>query len=132
MNRALLPVAGTVVGLVALLSYRTPGTAPATAATDPPASVPSGGRTVTGDVAATRWGPVQVALVLDTSGRITAVQVLQQPSGNGRDREINSYALPQLVSETLSAQSARIDTVSGATVTSEGYLTSLQSALDHE
>jgi uncharacterized protein with FMN-binding domain len=47
-----------------------------------------------------------------------------------RDQEINSYAIPQLNSEAVSAGSAQIDTVSGATYTSEGYITSLQSALD--
>ena len=46
------------------------------------------------------------------------------------DDRINSYALPQLIQETLDAQSADIDMVSGATVTSGGYLQSLQSALD--
>jgi uncharacterized protein with FMN-binding domain len=63
-------------------------------------------------------------------GKVTAVQVVDYPQNNGRDREINAYALPVLVQETISAQSARIDMVSGATVTSEGYLQSLQSALD--
>ena len=52
------------------------------------------------------------------------------PTENGRDREINQAALPVLVDETISAQSADIDMVSGATYTSEGYLESLQSALD--
>jgi len=51
-------------------------------------------------------------------------------NANGRDRQINSYALPILKQETLSAQSADIDTVSGATVTTEGYVESLQAALD--
>jgi uncharacterized protein with FMN-binding domain len=63
-------------------------------------------------------------------GTITTVDVLQQPSGNPRDTEINSEALPILVQDTLDAQSAQIDMVSGATVTSEGYLQSLQAALD--
>ena len=63
---------------------------------------------------------------------ITNVTVLQSPSGNGRDIEINDNALPILVKETLAAQSASIDMVSGATVTSDGYLTSLQSALDQK
>jgi uncharacterized protein with FMN-binding domain len=85
--------------------------------------------TVTGDEAQTRWGPVQVELRI-TDGRITDVSVPVYPDGNGRDAEINSYALPQLVQETIDAQSARIDMVSGATVTSEGYVQSLQSALD--
>ena len=43
---------------------------------------------------------------------------------------INSYAAPMLRQESLTAQSARIDIVSGATYTSEGYAQSLQSALD--
>jgi uncharacterized protein with FMN-binding domain len=90
----------------------------------------SSGSTVTGAVAQTRWGPVQVQLTTDGSGTITDVQVLEYPSGNGVDQQINSYALPQLVQETLAAQSANIDMVSGATVTSEGYLQSLQSAID--
>lgn len=85
--------------------------------------------TVTGDTAQTEWGPVEVELTVE-DGKITAVDVPVYPNGNGRDYEINSYALPQLVRETLSAQSAQIDMVSGATVTSDGYLQSLQSALD--
>ncbi len=85
--------------------------------------------TVTGSVAQTRWGPVQVELTVD-GGTITSVSVIQYPSGNGRDQEINSYALPILVQETVDAQSSTIDMVSGATVTSEGYLESLQAALD--
>ncbi|GAB7005451.1 hypothetical protein JCM18899A_29240 [Nocardioides sp. AN3] len=63
-------------------------------------------------------------------GKVTDVQVVDYPHGNPRDAEINSYALPILIKETLSAQSANIDMVSGATVTSDGYLRSLQSALD--
>jgi uncharacterized protein with FMN-binding domain len=65
-----------------------------------------------------------------TGKKITAVDVLQYPDGNQRDAEINSYALPTLVQETIAAQGAQIDMVSGATVTSDGYLQSLQSALD--
>ena len=64
------------------------------------------------------------------SGTITAVDVVQYPSGNNKDQEINDYALPVLVQDTLQAQSAKIDMVSGATVTSDGYVESLQSALD--
>ncbi|MEO6512931.1 MAG: FMN-binding protein [Nocardioides sp.] len=85
--------------------------------------------TLTGAVAQTQWGPVQVQLAVD-SGSITQVSVLQYPSGNSRDDQINSYALPILVDETVQAQSAEIDMVSGATVTSVGYLQSLQNALD--
>ena len=86
-------------------------------------------QTYTGEVAQTRWGPVQVAIAV-ADGTITEVAVPQYPAGNPRDVEINNYALPVLVQATLDAQSAQIDMVSGATVTSEGYVTSLQSALD--
>jgi uncharacterized protein with FMN-binding domain len=85
--------------------------------------------TATGDVAQTQWGPVQVELTV-SGGKITDVSVLQYPSGNGQDAQINGYALPVLIQETLDQQSASIDMVSGATVTSVGYLQSLQSALD--
>jgi uncharacterized protein with FMN-binding domain len=85
--------------------------------------------TYTGDTAQTQWGPVQVQLTV-ADGTITAVDVLQYPNGNGKDEEINSYALPQLVQSTLDEQSADIDMVSGATVTSVGYEQSLQSAID--
>lgn len=84
---------------------------------------------VTGSVASTRWGPVQVELSV-ASGKITKVSVLQYPTGNGTDEQINGYALPILTQETIDAQSANINMVSGATVTSGGYLESLQSALD--
>lgn len=63
-------------------------------------------------------------------GRLTDVAAVSYPQGNPRDQEINSRALPQLRREALAAQSAQIDTVSGATYTSDGYRQSLQSALD--
>ncbi|MCW2632738.1 MAG: hypothetical protein JWR88_1700 [Pseudonocardia sp.] len=103
-----------------------PAGSPATAA---PSTATSGARTVAGSVAQTRWGPVQVQISV-SSGRITAVTVPQYPNGNSRDQQINDSALPILVQNTLSAQSAQIDMVSGATVTSEGYVQSLQSAID--
>jgi major membrane immunogen (membrane-anchored lipoprotein) len=89
----------------------------------------SGSSTVTGDVAQTRWGPVQVRLTV-AGGKVTDVSVVEYPDNNGRDQEINARALPVLVQETLDAQSSKIDMVSGATVTSDGYVESLQSALD--
>ncbi|MEO6702666.1 MAG: FMN-binding protein [Jatrophihabitantaceae bacterium] len=93
------------------------------------ASAASATKTVTGSVADTRWGPVQVQLTVQ-GGKVTNVSVIQYPNGNSRDQEINSQALPILINETLSAQSAKVDMVSGATYTSQGYLSSLQSALD--
>jgi uncharacterized protein with FMN-binding domain len=94
-----------------------------------PSSTASATKTYTGSVAQTRWGPVQVEITV-AADTITKVSVLQQPNGNPRDVEINDQALPILVQDTLDAQSAEIDMVSGATVTSVGYLESLQAALD--
>ncbi len=130
----------TVAVVVLLFGYHTSTSGPATAASPSVAPAPTtpgtsstggstAGTTVTGSVAQTRWGPVQVRLTM-AAGKITNVDVVQYPDGNGRDREINDYALPILTQETLSAQSANIDMVSGATVTSDGYVQSLQSALD--
>jgi uncharacterized protein with FMN-binding domain len=65
-----------------------------------------------------------------SGSRIIDINAVRLPDGNQRDVEIAGYAVPQLRQEALSAQSAQIDTVSGATYTSEGYIRSLQSALD--
>ncbi|WP_182899297.1 FMN-binding protein [Microbispora sp. H10830] len=93
------------------------------------AGVTNGGQTLTGDSADTRWGPVQVAIVI-SGGKMAGIKVLDAPANNHRDIRINNEALPILNEEALTAQSAQIDTVSGATYTSEGYIRSLQSALD--
>jgi uncharacterized protein with FMN-binding domain len=137
LRRTVLTCAATVTVTVLALSLKphhvTPVVAPAAKA---PSSSSSGGgattgttRTVTGSAVQTRYGPVQVQLTLDGT-KITSAKVLQQPSGDNRSVEINSTAIPALVQETVKAQSTHVDSVSGATYTSEGYNTSLQSALD--
>lgn len=98
------------------------------AATTPAAKAATGG-TFTGDTVSTQWGPVQVKITV-VSGRITASEAVQHPQGNRRDQEINAYALPVLDAAVVQAQSANLDAVSGATVTSDGYIASLQSAID--
>ncbi|MCF6376709.1 FMN-binding protein [Nocardioides KLBMP 9356] len=87
------------------------------------------GTSVTGAVAQTRYGPVQVQVDLDGS-TITDVSVLQYPDSDGRDIQIAQYALPQLIQQTLDSQSGSVSMISGATYTSQGYAQSLQSALD--
>ena len=77
----------------------------------------------------THWGAVQVQITV-SDGKITAAQAVEYPQANPRDRQINAYALPVLAQEVTQAQSANIDAVSGATVTSDGYIQSLQSAID--
>jgi uncharacterized protein with FMN-binding domain len=152
MRRIVIWLASTVTVVVLLLGYHTStnkttsgttegGTSGSTtsAGNEPSASPssPSGSSgsrstkitTYTGSVAQTRWGPVQVKISVQ-GGKLTKVTILQHPSGNSRDAEINDYALPILINETVTAQSANIDMVSGATVTSGGYVQSLQAALD--
>ena len=136
MTRIVSWLLGTATAVTLLFSYHTSTSGPATASETvvaaPAAPQPTGSgtaTTVTGSTASTRWGDGQVSITV-TDGKITAVDVPEYPTGNGKDREINADALPVLTQETLAAQSADIDMVSGATVTSQGYLQSLQSALD--
>lgn len=86
------------------------------------------GHTVDGDVVATRFGNVQVQLVVSGT-KIEGVNILQAPSG--RNQSWSNYALPKLIAATLSAQSAEISSISGASYTSGGYIQSLQSALNN-
>lgn len=157
MRRIVIWLASTVTVVVLLFGYHTStnststaagsatSTSPSEPATSPRSSASASSRsgssssgssstkakpsTYTGDVAHTRWGPVEVKIAV-SGGTITKVTVLQSPTGNAKDIQINDRALPVLVQATIHAQSAQIDMVSGATVTSDGYLTSLQSALD--
>jgi len=84
---------------------------------------------VDGSAVSTRYGDVQVEVTI-AGGKITDVQALTYPNGKPRDEEINARALPQLQAQVLAAQSANIAGVSGATFTTQGYITSLQAALD--
>jgi uncharacterized protein with FMN-binding domain len=86
-------------------------------------------KTVTGEAIDTIYGPVQVKITVK-DGKITAVTATKYPVDTPRDYQINSYAIPALNSETVGASSASIDSISGATYTSQGYIGSLQSALD--
>ena len=106
-------------GLVASAPATTDSTAAAAA---------DAGKTVTGPLEETRYGPVQVEVTI-ASGKIVAVTAVALPSG-GRSGSISMYAAPILADEAVTAQSASIDTVSGATYTSRAYATSLQAALD--
>lgn len=85
--------------------------------------------TFTGRSVSTDYGNVQVRITV-ASSRITDVTPLQLTNDGGRSVQISNQAVPVLRSEVLQSQSAKVSTVSGATYTSEGYLTSLQSALD--
>jgi uncharacterized protein with FMN-binding domain len=125
----------TDTGSAGTAAPKNPGTGatatptPAKSSATTPAATTTAPKVVTGQSVDTRWGPVQVAITV-SGNKITAVAIPVYPNGNNRDAEINSYALPVLVQETLSAQSAHINVVSGASVTSDGYISSLQSAID--
>ena len=82
-----------------------------------------------GSVIDTKFGPVQIQVQI-TGGKISEVAILQYPDSADRSVQINANALPTLRSESLSAQSASVHAVSGATYTSRGYVKSLQSAID--
>lgn len=122
------PSTGSTAAGTATTPAGATATTPSSAATAAPSSAPSS-KTITGDAIDTRFGPVQVRITV-TNGTVTAVEAVDYPQNNPRDAQINAYAIPQLNSEALSAKTASIDMVSGATYTSEGYLGSLQSALD--
>lgn len=144
MKRITLWVMSTLSALVLLFSYHTSTSAKAStsivaaqessagidsSASTTPTPTPTTAATYTGSVVSTRYGNVQVQITVE-NGQITKSAVLQVPWSNGRDQQINSRAVPTLNSEVVKAQSADIDMVSGATYTSDGYIQSLQSAID--
>lgn len=85
--------------------------------------------TYDGTAVQTRFGTVQVRVTIQ-GGKITEVTALQLTDAERKSAQISSRAAPVLRSEVLQAQSADVQTVGGATVTSDAYLTSLQAALD--
>ena len=103
----------------------TPASTP-TPVTTPSAAGVNG--TFTGTTASTIYGPVQVQVTV-VNGKITNAVALMYPTRDYRSQQINQQAIPYLIQETLAAQSINIQGVSGASYTSEGWFTSLSSAL---
>jgi uncharacterized protein with FMN-binding domain len=158
-KRAIGALLSTVLGLVLLLSFKTPETAGLAttsgrnqAVADQPVdgtgqtggTTKQGGTgqtttgaktsgyadgTFTGQDVSMRYGDVQVQVTV-SGGAVSDVTALQLPDGDGHSARISSIVEPMLRSEALQAQSASIDLVSGATYTSGAYQQSLQSALD--
>ena len=137
MRRIVLAVMTTISSLALLFSYHTSRNEPSAVAAGQPSLGSAGSSTPRPAVrrppvrrprsrpwpvetVQTRWGPVQVEIVVG-KGQIVSSNVLQVPSENAHDQQINSYAVPILNAAAVSAQSANIDGVSGATITSEGY-----------
>lgn len=109
-------------------------TAPTAGGTTPsaPASSPttaSSRRSATSRLIQYRYGDIQLK-VTEQGSRISNIQILAEDATDPRSAEINSQAIPMLQQQAMSAQSANIDGVSGATFTSEAYDQALQSALD--
>ena len=154
-KRGAIALAFTTLALVLLFSFKTPDAGPLAAgrntalvqpagrsapATNGPAAATaatatgSGGTalangTITGSMVQTQFGTVQVQVTI-AGGKISDVTALQLPSDRQRSAQISQIVEPMLRSEALTAQSAQIDLISGATYTSDAYAQSLQSALD--
>lgn len=134
-----LPAATTSLGAGSTGSSPAPTSSsapPASTTPTPSASTPSAAApaspavaTIVGDRVDTPYGNVQVQVSFSGS-KITRIKVLQVPRESGRDAEIADYSVPILNREVLDSQSAQVDSVSGATYTSDGYLQSVQSAID--
>ncbi|WP_329373502.1 FMN-binding protein [Streptomyces sp. NBC_01483] len=146
MKRALPVLALSIAGLIPLWRYAPSSGTTTTTEVAAPASTPSSStpsapspstsstsssspsaaasQVVQGSTVNTSKGAVQVEVTFE-GDRISSVRMLQQPN-----HPQTTAAVPKLIQETLQAQSADIDSVSGATITSEGYVTSLQAALD--
>jgi uncharacterized protein with FMN-binding domain len=103
----------------------------ATATSQPPALTNASGYrdgTYTGAEIDIRWGYVKVQTTIQ-GGQITNVQVVEYPTERRTSARINSIAVPDLQQEAIQAQSANVNIISGATLTSEGFQISLQAAL---
>ncbi len=82
----------------------------------------------TGNQADAHWGTVEVVAVI-TNGQLSDVQFMQYPNHRDLSKEINYQAMPMLTQEAIQSQRANVDIISGATDTSEAFITSLSSAL---
>lgn len=148
MRRGIIAAGSTVAGVATVLLLNPTGAPVVTAASDAAtatsttedsastsstddaaATEQSSTLTYPGDTVQTRWGAVQVSAAV-TDGTLTSVELVQMPANDHHSAQISTSAGPVLVEQALSAQSADVDGVSGATYTSDGFRRSLQSALE--
>jgi uncharacterized protein with FMN-binding domain len=144
IRRAPLVLSATAVGLAATLGFHAhhpeaaassstpaaatkPAVAPSTSSSSSKST--SSSKTVTSDAVSTPYGDVQLKVTF-ANGKITKIETVSLPADDPKSQEINAYAAPQLTQSALSRQDGTVDAVSGATFTSTGYQTALQSALD--
>lgn len=85
--------------------------------------------TFNGDIDTNQFGSVEVSITV-SEGKINEVKLLQIPDADPRSKQLSEFATQQLVEATITSQSSDIDTISGATYTSNSYIKSLQSAID--
>lgn len=150
MRNTIAALLVTAVAVVLLLNFKTSppqltsaatttGAAPASEtaattkararkATSASASTGASG-TATGELIQHQYGDVQVQVTL-RNGRLTDVETVAIDGVDGHSQQIDSQAEPLLRAEALQARSGSIDTISGATYTSQAYIGSLQSAID--
>lgn len=134
MRRAPIVIVATLAGTAAVLGFnpRTDTSIPVAEAPLPSVAAPatrSGDGIYLGTTVPNPYGSVQVQVAMH-AGRIVDVRAVRVPTDDGTSREINRAAVPTLKQQTVTAQSAQVDGVSGATYTSDGYRRSLQAALD--
>ena len=156
LRRAILIVTGTAAAVTSALLYNPPQLAQVATSSKPitpaptdstppsgnstpapkatkssapttPSNLPSGN--FAGDKVSTRWGPVQVEITVK-NGVITSANALAYPDGDRRSLSISQQAIPYLIEQTLGVvKSSEVMGVSGASYTSNGWRTSLQSAI---
>jgi uncharacterized protein with FMN-binding domain len=140
MRRSPIVLTATAAGLAAVLNFKahepalptasaSAGQSPAATTTPAAPSSSSGAKVATGDAIPTRYGNAQVRVTV-SGGKITKVEALQLQGNDPKSVQISSSAEPLLRQSALTKQTAAIDAVSGATITSASYEASLQSALD--
>lgn len=125
------PVPATTIPLIPVSVPKAPAPSPVVAAAAAPAGGACTGQPITGPVVQTRWGPVQVQAQLTPDRVVCNTVALQTPDSHNRSVQINAYAKPILHRRAVAAGSAQFNAVSGATITSRGYIASLQYILDH-
>lgn len=129
------PGVATTISAIPVAATPTPTKVITTKVTTPVAAAPTGGactgQPINGPVVQTRWGPVQVQAQLTDAKVVCNAIALQTPNSHNRSVQINSYAKPILHKRAVAAGSARFNAVSGATISSRGYIASLQYILDH-
>jgi uncharacterized protein with FMN-binding domain len=147
VRRAPIVLGATAMGLAATLGFQprhaepaataassspasaAPASSPGSSSAAPSSTASSAAKTATGDAAGTPYGNVQLKVTV-AGGKITKIEAVQLPANDPKSQEINAYAEPLLRQSALSKQDGTVDAVSGATFTSDGYRTALQSALD--